>query len=63
MDGSDIQILDMRSPGSPVMELRAHHAPINALGWGSAEHPLLATAGSPTHIVRYVILTNTLGVR
>ena len=45
MDGSDVQILDMRSPGHPVMELKAHHAPINALGWGSAERPLLATGG------------------
>jgi DDB1- and CUL4-associated factor 7 len=45
MDGSEIQILDMRSPGQPVIELQAHHAPINALGWGSAERPLLASAG------------------
>lgn len=45
MDGCDIQILDMRSPGHPVMELRGHIAPINAIGWGSAEQPLLATAG------------------
>jgi WD repeat-containing protein 68 len=45
MDGSDIQILDMRSPGQPVMELRAHRAQVNALGWGSTENPLLATAG------------------
>jgi len=45
MDGNDVQILDMRSPGHPVMELKAHHAPINALGWGSAERPLLATGG------------------
>jgi DDB1- and CUL4-associated factor 7 len=47
MDGSDIQILDMRSPGQPVMELRAHRAQVNALGWGSSENPLLATAGLP----------------
>lgn len=45
MDGSDIQILDMRSPGQPVMELKGHHAQINAFGWGSVERPLLATAG------------------
>ena len=45
MDGADVQILDMRSPGQPVMELRGHHAAINALGWGSVERPLLATAG------------------
>lgn len=46
MDGSDVQILDMRSPGSPVMELRAHRAPINSFGWSSTDSPLLATAGT-----------------
>jgi WD repeat-containing protein 68 len=45
MDGNDIQILDMRSPGQPVIELRGHHGPVNALGWGSTDRPLLATAG------------------
>ncbi|RXW23378.1 hypothetical protein EST38_g2503 [Candolleomyces aberdarensis] len=45
MDGNEIQILDMRSPGQPVMELRGHHAAVNALGWGSGDHPLLASAG------------------
>ncbi|PPQ98437.1 hypothetical protein CVT24_004116 [Panaeolus cyanescens] len=51
MDGNDVQILDMRSPGQPVMELRAHHAPINALGWGSAKVPLLATAGDDCQVL------------
>ncbi|RDB25309.1 DDB1- and CUL4-associated factor 7 [Hypsizygus marmoreus] len=51
MDGSDVQILDMRSPGQPVMELRGHHAPINAFGWGSAERPLLATAGDDCQLL------------
>jgi WD repeat-containing protein 68 len=45
LDSADIQILDMRSPGQPVMELKAHRAQINAIGWGSPENPLLATAG------------------
>ena len=45
VDGTEVQILDMRSPGQPVMELRAHRGQINALGWGTAEQPLLATAG------------------
>ena len=44
-DGQEIQILDMRSPGQPVMELKAHRGPINALGWSSIDNPLLATAG------------------
>lgn len=47
-DGSDIQILDMRSPGQPVMELRAHRAPVNALAWNSTDRPLLATASKPS---------------
>ncbi|KAG6813696.1 hypothetical protein H0H92_008544 [Tricholoma furcatifolium] len=51
MDGNDIQILDMRSPGQPVMELRAHHGPINAFAWGSAEQPLLATAGDDCQVL------------
>jgi DDB1- and CUL4-associated factor 7 len=53
MEGNEIQILDMRSPGYPVMELKGHHAQINALGWASAEHPLLATASEfffPTRV-------------
>ncbi|KII92490.1 hypothetical protein PLICRDRAFT_102733 [Plicaturopsis crispa FD-325 SS-3] len=51
IDSSDIQILDMRSPGQPVMELRGHRAQINALGWGSAENPLLATAGDDCQVM------------
>ncbi|KAF5386172.1 hypothetical protein D9615_002386 [Tricholomella constricta] len=51
MDGNDVQILDMRSPGQPVMELRGHHAQINAFGWGSAEHPLLATASDDCQLL------------
>ncbi|KAG6820516.1 hypothetical protein H0H93_015989 [Arthromyces matolae] len=51
MDGNDIQILDMRSPGQPVMELRAHHAPINAFAWGPSEQPLLATAGDDCQVL------------
>ncbi|KAG6866625.1 hypothetical protein C0991_000735 [Blastosporella zonata] len=51
MDGNDIQILDMRSPGQPVMELKGHHGQINAFGWGSAEQPLLATAGDDCQVL------------
>ncbi|EIW83309.1 WD40 repeat-like protein [Coniophora puteana RWD-64-598 SS2] len=51
MDGSDIQILDMRSPGMPVMELRGHRAQVNAMGWSSPENPLLATAGDDCQVL------------
>ncbi|KAF7298167.1 WD repeat protein [Mycena chlorophos] len=59
MDGAEIQILDMRSPGSPVMELRGHHAAINALGWGSPDHPLLATAGDDCQLLLWDLANYT----
>jgi len=62
MDGSEIQILDMRTPGQPVMELRAHLAPINAFGWGSAENPLLATAGDDCQLLLWDISPYTTSV-
>ncbi|KAI0062828.1 WD40 repeat-like protein [Artomyces pyxidatus] len=55
MDGSDVQILDMRSPGAPVMELRAHRAPINAAGWSSTESSLLATAADDCQLLLWDI--------
>lgn len=51
MESSDVQILDMRSPGQPVMELRGHRAQVNALGWGMGDQPLLATAGQHSYFV------------
>lgn len=44
-ESNEIQILDMRSPGQPVMELKSHRAQVNALAWGASESSLLATAG------------------
>lgn len=57
MDGNEIQILDMRSPGQPVMELRGHHGPVNALGWSAGEHPLLASAGTHSTLSLYCQVT------
>jgi len=54
-DGCEVQILDMRNPGNPVMELRAHHAQINALGWGTTDHPLIATAGDDCQLLLWDI--------
>jgi WD repeat-containing protein 68 len=47
MDGHDVQVLDMRAPGQPVFELRAHRAQVNAVAFGSSDKPLLASAGAP----------------
>lgn len=60
MDGSEVQILDMRSPGAPVMELKAHRAPINAVAWSSAEVPLLASAADDCQVLLWDVSTHSL---
>lgn len=54
-DGRDVQILDMRSPGQPVLELHAHQAPVNAVAWSAGgaagDAPLLATAGDDCQLL------------
>ncbi|KAJ3773400.1 WD40 repeat-like protein [Lentinula raphanica] len=59
MDGSEIQILDMRSPGQPVLELKGHHGQINAVGWGSSDQPLLATAGDDCQLLLWDLANHT----
>ncbi|ETW80958.1 hypothetical protein HETIRDRAFT_476709 [Heterobasidion irregulare TC 32-1] len=60
MDGSDVQILDMRSPGAPVMELRAHRAPVNAAAWSFTDTPLLATAADDCQLLLWDIAPHSL---
>src|SRR5258708_40304864 len=45
LDSADVQMLDMRSPGQHVAELRAHQGEINAIGWAKSESHLLSSAG------------------
>lgn len=45
LDSADVQMLDMRSPGQPVAELRAHQGEVNAIGWGKSDSHLLSSAG------------------
>ena len=45
LDSADVQMLDMRSPGQPVAELRAHQGEVNAIGWGNSDSHLLSSAG------------------
>jgi WD repeat-containing protein 68 len=58
MDGSEVQILDMRSPGQPVMELKGHCGPLTGLAWSRAEHPLLATAGDDCQALLWDLTTH-----
>ncbi|KAG8908415.1 hypothetical protein FRB99_006620 [Tulasnella sp. 403] len=54
-DSPDVQVLDMRSPGKPVSELKAHRGAVNAIGWGASEgrddHQLLVWDLSSTNAV------------
>ncbi|KAG1870108.1 WD40-repeat-containing domain protein [Suillus subalutaceus] len=50
MDGQDVQILDMRSPGQPVIELRGHRA---------QDRPTLATAGDDCQVLLWDLATYT----
>lgn len=34
LESDSVQILDVRAPGSPILELRGHSAPVNAIAWG-----------------------------
>jgi WD repeat-containing protein 68 len=46
MDSSNVQVLDMRNPGQPVVELKGHRGAVTAIGWGAAEGSMLASAGA-----------------
>ncbi|KAL4073851.1 WD40-repeat-containing domain protein [Scleroderma yunnanense] len=59
MDGSDVQILDMRSPGQPVIELRGHRSQVNAMGWSTTDHPILATASDDCQVLLWDLATYT----
>jgi len=61
LDGHDVQILDMRSPGSPVIELRGHRAQVNAIAFGAGDQPLLATAGDDCQVLLWDLAAYTSG--
>jgi WD repeat-containing protein 68 len=53
LDSPDVQILDMRSPGQPVIELKGHRGQVTALSW---EGNMLATASTPICYRPYIFL-------
>ncbi|KAI6021480.1 WD40-repeat-containing domain protein [Pisolithus microcarpus] len=59
MDGTDVQILDMRSPGQPVIELRGHRSQVNAMGWNTTDRPLLATASDDCQVLLWDLAAYT----
>ncbi|KAG9077104.1 hypothetical protein FS749_011038 [Ceratobasidium sp. UAMH 11750] len=51
MDSSNVQVLDMRNPGNPVVELKGHRGAVSAIGWGAAEASMLASAGDDCQVL------------
>ncbi|KAF8315901.1 WD40 repeat-like protein [Clavulina sp. PMI_390] len=50
-DSPDVQILDMRSPGRPVVELKAHSGPLTAVGWSRQDSGIVATASDDCQVL------------
>ncbi|KAF8601846.1 WD40 repeat-like protein [Ceratobasidium sp. AG-I] len=59
MDSSNVQVLDMRNPGQPVVELKGHRGAVSAIGWGAAEGSMLASAGDDCQVLVWD-LTSTM---
>ncbi|KAG9018597.1 hypothetical protein FRB90_011265 [Tulasnella sp. 427] len=62
-DSNDVQVLDMRSPGKPVSELRGHRAPVQAIGWGASEGSMLATAGDDHQLLVWDLSSSSVSPR
>jgi len=62
-DSPDVQVLDMRSPGKPVSELKAHRAPVQAIGWGASEGSMLASAGDDHQLLVWDLSSSSLSPR
>ncbi|QRV96767.1 WD repeat-containing protein [Ceratobasidium sp. AG-Ba] len=56
-DSSNVQVLDMRNPGSPVVELKGHRGAVSAIGWGAAEGSMLASAGDDCQVLVWDLTT------
>jgi len=62
-DSSEVQVLDMRIPGKPVYELKAHRAPVQAIGWGASEGAMLATAGDDHQLLIWDLSPSAMSPR
>ncbi|POV98385.1 hypothetical protein PSTT_14490, partial [Puccinia striiformis] len=48
--GADVQLLDVRAPGVPIVELRAHQAPVNGIAW-SGDGNVLGTCSDDCQVL------------
>lgn len=67
LDSENVQILDVRAPGSPILELRGHQGSVNAVAWGppskggsSASKGMICTSGDDSQCLVYDLASSTL---
>lgn len=69
LESDTVQILDVRAPGSPILELRGHSGPVNSVAWGPPSHSLgrngpskgmICTGGDDAQCLVYDMASTTL---
>lgn len=50
-DSPDVQVLDMRSPGRPVVELKGHRGVVTSVGWSRQDSGIVASAGDDCQVL------------
>lgn len=50
-DSADVQVLDMRSPGRPVVELKGHRGAVSSVGWSRQDSGIVASAGDDCQVL------------
>ena len=50
-DSPDVQVLDMRSPGRPVVELKGHRGAVSSVGWSRQDSGIVASAGDDCQVL------------
>ncbi|KAN0065281.1 hypothetical protein ACQY0O_001116 [Thecaphora frezii] len=69
LESDSVQILDVRAPGSPILELRGHSASVNAIAWGppSSGHGslgpskgMVCSAADDAQVLVYDLASTTL---
>ncbi|KAK9248378.1 WD40-repeat-containing domain protein [Lipomyces tetrasporus] len=58
VDSNVVHVLDIRSPGSPVVELDAHVANVNAVEWAPQQRNVLATAADDCQVLVWDVSAN-----
>lgn len=67
LDSESVQILDVRAPGSPILELRGHSGSVNAVAWGppskggsTASKGMICSSGDDCQCLVYDLASSTL---